>query len=184
MSRVSKESLEKLNAFIDSLPVEARNKCALCNETLVHLVKTAEVESGAGTATVTRALADRINEDAAPGDRVTGKQLQDRARYHDGSDKIGNSENNPQPQHDQPDEKESERPVVENKPSAQLKNWRENKAEKQKELFPMSVISKSFEEKFHMFFEEMLRAKNDNWETTSKEAASQCLKNLKNLIGE
>jgi len=67
MPRVSQESINRLNAFIDSLPPEARNKCALCNETLVHLVKTAEVESGAGTATVTRALADRINEDVKNG---------------------------------------------------------------------------------------------------------------------
>jgi hypothetical protein len=126
--RVSKESLEKLNAFIDSLPVEARNKCALCNETLVHLVKTAEVESGAGTATVTRALADRINEDAAPADRVKPENLRRRVRYQE-DDIRTNCPNNPQPQHDPPEEKEEERPAVESKPPAKLKNWRENKSQ-------------------------------------------------------
>lgn len=80
MPRVSQETIEKLNAFIESLPTEARNKCAICNETLTHLVKTAEVETGAGTATVTRVLAEKINETAAPGDRVIGEHLRDRVR--------------------------------------------------------------------------------------------------------
>ncbi len=43
-----------------------------------------------------------FREYAATGDVVTGKQPQDRARYHDGSDKIGNSDNKPGPEHDQP----------------------------------------------------------------------------------
>jgi hypothetical protein len=105
MPRVGQESLDRLNAFIDSLPREARNKCALCNETLVHLVKTAEVESGAGTATVTRALADRINEDAAPGDRVTPTALDRRVRRQEESI-LPKRENNPQPEDGQPVRKE------------------------------------------------------------------------------
>ena len=67
MPRVSKEALDKLQAFFDALPEEARSKCALCNETLTHIVKTAEVETGAGTATVTRELANRINDDIRKG---------------------------------------------------------------------------------------------------------------------
>jgi hypothetical protein len=43
-------------------------------------------------ATATRVLSEKINEKAAPGNRVTGKQLQDRVRYKEGKDKIGNSE--------------------------------------------------------------------------------------------
>ena len=105
MSRVTPETLERLEAFIDSLPEDSRNKCALCTETLTHIVKTAEVETGAGTATVTRVLSERINETAAPADRVSGKQLQDKVRYHSGVDKIGNSENKP------PAETEPEQPV-------------------------------------------------------------------------
>lgn len=93
MSIVTADTIRKLNAFIDSLPPEARGKCALCNETLTHIVKQAEAQTGAGTATVTRALAERINETAAPADRVSGKRLQDRVRYNEGRDKIGNSEN-------------------------------------------------------------------------------------------
>ena len=109
MARVSTETIKKLNEFIDSLPNDARNKCSLCNETLTHLVKMAEVQTGAGTATVTRALAERINETAAPGDRVSGKQLQDRARYYEGVDKIGNSDNN---QPIEPDDEPEEIPLI------------------------------------------------------------------------
>jgi hypothetical protein len=87
--RVSADALKKLNAFIDALPSEARGKCALCNETLTHLVKLAEVETGAGTATVTRVLAEKINEDAAPGDRVSGDKLRDRVRIQSGEKLSG-----------------------------------------------------------------------------------------------
>ena len=92
--RVSADALKKLNAFIDALPSEARGKCALCNETLTHLVKLAEVETGAGTATVTRVLAEKINEDAAPQDRVSGNQLRNRVQYNEGAVKCGNSADN------------------------------------------------------------------------------------------
>jgi hypothetical protein len=49
-------------------------------------------------AAVTGELADRVNENAAPGDRVTAKQLKDRVRYHEGKDKNGNSDLNASPQ--------------------------------------------------------------------------------------
>jgi len=67
MPRVSQETISKLNDFLDSLPEAARAKCALCNETLTHIVKTAEAQTGAGTATVTKGLADRINSDVKKG---------------------------------------------------------------------------------------------------------------------
>jgi hypothetical protein len=57
-------------------------------------------------------LADRINEDAAPGDRVTGERLQDRVRYSEGL-KMGNSHNNPEVQ------EESILPKRENNPQPQ-----------------------------------------------------------------
>lgn len=84
MGRVSKETIKKLNAFIESLPEEARSKCALCNETLTHIVKQAEAQTGAGTATVTKALSDKLNDGAAPGDKVSGDQLRDRVRRNEG----------------------------------------------------------------------------------------------------
>lgn len=84
MAKVSQETLKKLNDFLDSLPSEAQSKCSLCNETLVHLVKTAEVETGAGTATVTRELANRINDGAAPGDKVSGNALRNRVQNIEG----------------------------------------------------------------------------------------------------
>jgi len=83
MFRMSPGSLEKLNAFIASLPEEARSKCALCNETLTHIVKQAEAQTGAGTATVARVLADKINDGAAPGDRVSEDALRMRVDYHE-----------------------------------------------------------------------------------------------------
>ena len=36
MPRVSEETLQRLQAFLDTLPDEARNKCALCKR-LLHL---------------------------------------------------------------------------------------------------------------------------------------------------
>lgn len=97
MSRVSSDTIEKLTAFIESLPTEAKSKCALCNETLTHIVKQAEAQTGAGTATVTSALANHLNEGAAPGDVVSGSKLRDRVRYAEGSVKVGNSPNKPWP---------------------------------------------------------------------------------------
>jgi len=108
LGRVSEQTIEKLNAFIDSLPVEARKKCALCNETLTHIVKQAEAQTGAGTRTVCRVLAEKHNEGAAPLDVVGDKQLQDRVRRHDGSDAIVSNQDNNQPQpkrREQPEEK-------------------------------------------------------------------------------
>jgi hypothetical protein len=97
MGRVSAEALKKLNDFILSLPEDARSKCALCNETLTHIVKQAEAQTGAGTATVTRVLSERINEGAAPGDRVSGEQLRQKALRHTGErfDKCADRTNNP-----------------------------------------------------------------------------------------
>ena len=100
MAKVSQETLKKLNDFLDSLPSEAQSKCSLCNETLVHLVKTAEVETGAGTATVTRELANRINDGAAPGDKVSGNALRNRVQNAEGikcSDRADKQEPKPKP---------------------------------------------------------------------------------------
>ena len=80
MPRVSKETIAKLNDFICALPEEAKGKCALCNQTLVHIVKQAEAQTGAGTATVTRVLAENINETALPQDQVTSSSLNEKVR--------------------------------------------------------------------------------------------------------
>lgn len=84
MPKVKSETIILLNAFIDDLPTDARNKCALCNETLTHIVKQAEATTGAGTATVTRALAEKINDEAAPGDLVSPNALRNRVQYSEG----------------------------------------------------------------------------------------------------
>ncbi len=84
MSRVSEDTISKLNAFLESLPEEAKSKCVLCNEALTHLVKLAEVQTGAGTATVTKALSEKINENAKHGDYVSGDQLRGRVQRAEG----------------------------------------------------------------------------------------------------
>jgi hypothetical protein len=94
------ETLERLNAFMDSLPVEARKKCAMCNDTLVHIIKQAEVEVGVGTATAARILAERVNEGAAPQDIVSANALRERVRYHSGN-KDENGQNDQK--HENPD---------------------------------------------------------------------------------
>jgi hypothetical protein len=52
-----------------------------------------------------------------------------------------------------------------------------------KKLFPLGVVSDDFKIAFDKFFDQVLFAKKYNWETTSYEAASQCIKSLNQLIG-
>ena len=80
--KVTQETIDKLEAFIATLPTEAKNKCSLCNQALVHLVGKAMAETGAPQSTVCNALADSINETAAPLDKVNGKKLADKVDYH------------------------------------------------------------------------------------------------------
>jgi len=81
MARVSKQTLERLADFIATLPEEQKSKCAMCNDTLVHLVKSAEVATGAPQSTVAHAIAADINEGAAPADVVSGKALNNRVEH-------------------------------------------------------------------------------------------------------
>lgn len=59
----------------------------------------AEAQTRAGTATVTRALAEDINSKVVPGDRVSGESLAQRVRQKEGlnDSKIRNPNNNPEP---------------------------------------------------------------------------------------
>ncbi|OEU68430.1 MAG: hypothetical protein BBJ57_02375 [Desulfobacterales bacterium PC51MH44] len=88
--------MKKLTSVFELLPKEVKSKCALCNETLTHIVKKAEAETGAGTATVTDILAGEINKGAAPGDVVSGGALRQRVLGHEGS--ISRNPTNSQPQ--------------------------------------------------------------------------------------
>ena len=89
MSRPTSEQLQLLKAFFDTLPSEAKSKCSLCNTTLTHIVKQAEAETGVGTATVARILAEKVNETALPADRVTEGQIRDRVRRSAGEKEPG-----------------------------------------------------------------------------------------------
>ena len=101
MSRVAKDVLKKLADFLDNLPSNVRGKCALCNETLTHIVKQAETQTGAPMATVTKAIADSHNETAASMDKVSGSVLQDRVRRNEGKKvKLAIRHNKPDPQED------------------------------------------------------------------------------------
>jgi len=119
MPRVSPETLKKLTDFINSLSEDVKNKCSLCNTTLTDLVKKAEVQTGAGTATVTRVLAERINKTAAPGDRVSERSLVDKVRNVEGKRIIDNVNNK---QQSKPPESEQSYPVPE--PNEQNKPWK------------------------------------------------------------
>ena len=89
MARITTEQLQRLQDFLDSLPDEASDKCSLCTTTLTHIAKQAEAETGVGTATVARVLAEKINETALPADRVTAGQLRDRIRRNAGEKEFG-----------------------------------------------------------------------------------------------
>ncbi|MDX9788651.1 MAG: hypothetical protein RBT11_17875 [Desulfobacterales bacterium] len=76
--KVSQQTIAKLEDFLKDLPSEVWAKCSICNETLVHWAKKAEAETGAGTATVSKAIADKVNSDAAPGDKISSEALRQR----------------------------------------------------------------------------------------------------------
>jgi len=157
MGRVSAGTIKKLTAFIDSLPEEAKGKCSLCNETLVHIVKQAEAQTGAGTATVTRALADNINEDALPQDKVSSSSLRNKIvnTERDAKSICANNANKPKPKKRQP-----------------------------REVNNLSIKSESFDKAFGDFIKEVAQAKKDNWETTSRECVSQCINSIQFYLGE
>ena len=100
MAKVSQETIERLNAFLDTLPVEDQNKCTLCTETLTHIVKTAEAQTGAPLATVTRELASRVNDGAAHSDKVSGEALRQRTLEMSGEKhrNCSNGTNKPEPE--------------------------------------------------------------------------------------
>lgn len=82
MGRIKPETIGLINEMFDQfegvLGKDALSKCSICRETLTHIVVKTEVETGAPRSTVTRELAGRINEGAAPLDRVNGNQLRQR----------------------------------------------------------------------------------------------------------
>lgn len=53
-----------------------------------------------------------------------------------------------------------------------------------KEVFPLSKISREFQVAYDNFMDELLTAKNSQWEKTSWESASHCVKSLHFMIGE
>lgn len=108
MPRVNPDTLKKLNAFIDSLPDYVKEKCALCNETLTHIVKQAEAQTGAGTRTVCRAIADQHNAGVPEGDKVSEEALTQRVRQKEGVKMSERHNNPPPPAHDLESESELE----------------------------------------------------------------------------
>lgn len=80
MGRVKESVVEQVRALIAMLPAEAKGKCALCNETLTHIVTKIEVTAKAPLQTVCRELAAQVNEGAAPQDRVSEQAIRERVR--------------------------------------------------------------------------------------------------------
>jgi hypothetical protein len=93
MSRVSAETRETLDRWLDEQPKELREKCKLCRETLTDLVKRAEVATGAGTATVCQVLAEKVSKDTPPADQVSAESLEKRVRRNEG--KVKGDETSP-----------------------------------------------------------------------------------------
>ena len=79
----------------------------MCNETLTHLVKQAEAQTGAPMTTVCRAIAAEVNKDAAPNDVVTPRALRERVSQKTGEKNriVSNGDNEPDPE---PTEKEEQ----------------------------------------------------------------------------
>ena len=92
MARVSDRTKALIRNELSQMPAEALAKCSLCRETLTHIVKRIEAKAGAGTATVTKMLADIINKDALPQDQVTPEALTQRVRQKEGL-KMSNRQN-------------------------------------------------------------------------------------------
>ncbi len=154
MPRVKPETIEKLNAFFDTLPKEQLSKCSLCRETLTHICKTAEVETGAGTATTTRVLSEKINDSAAPGDRVSGENLRRRVRYQE----------------------EDIRTNCPDKTETQGSDKREGAGRKPRSL------PQEFKVAFGAMETAIINAKKTGWKSISKKTASSRVEMLANLV--
>jgi hypothetical protein len=88
MGRVSKENIKKIMEFIDLLPEEQVSKCSICRETLTHIVTSVQAKTGVGISTISKTLADKVNETAAPQDIVTPRAFEGRVRRNNGSSPI------------------------------------------------------------------------------------------------
>ena len=86
MGRVSKEVLELVIAAVSDLPKEIKSKCALCNDTLTHHVTSIQAKTGAGLETVTNELTKQYNQQALPGDGVSGTAFKARVQHKTGAD--------------------------------------------------------------------------------------------------
>ena len=95
MARVSKETKLKIDEFVNKVSLEKLSGCGTCTETLTHYTKQGEAETGGPTATITKCMAERINQDASQLDRVSGEQLRGRVRDKSGDLKRYNVPNKP-----------------------------------------------------------------------------------------
>lgn len=151
MPRVSAETLKKLNAFLDTLPPETFHQCALCRDSLTHISKTAEAQTGAGTKTVADAIAERHNDGRPENDHVSGNALKDRVLRHEGVKKAKRS-NKTKP----------------SKPKSYDPNA--NPIDR--------TISEEFQSAFDLMLRAIRNEKATDWKTTSKEYAVRLIEVL------
>lgn len=78
------ESNGNLEEYFNLLPPGMKKKCAMCNNTLAHVVTQAMVATGSSERATVKVLADQLNEGAAQQDVVTAEQLRARARLASG----------------------------------------------------------------------------------------------------
>ena len=97
MARPDQATLDLIKDEVARIPPDRLSKCALCNDTLTHIVKTIEAKTGGGTATVARMVADEINKTATPGDRVSGEKLRNRINNQERVKCVNNTDKTPDP---------------------------------------------------------------------------------------
>lgn len=180
----SKESLQKLSAWIESLPEEAKGKCSMCNETLTHLVKQAEAQTGAPMTTVCRALADKVNKDAAPQDKVTPRALRDRVLQKTGEKRlicaIGANENEPEPEKEEQPKMQTAQANITPKPAP--KKIRKNEVAEY--MQQEAIASNGFEEAYLSMIYAIKEARESGWTSTTKIAALSRVNSLTDLINQ
>lgn len=174
MGRVSQDTLDKLNAFFESLPDEARSKCTICNETLTHIVKQAEAQTGAGTTTVCRALAERVNENAAKWDVVSESKLRDRVRNKEKDRSLSGAKS----QIGQTIDTDAETGEAKERKVSQPRRVDEAR----EHLKNLETVSYEFDQAFRGMLAAVNDAKAEGWISTTKIAALNIVESLIAII--
>ena len=187
MSRVSRETLDKLQAFFDTLEPEVMSKCALCNKTLTHIVKQAEVQTGAGTLTVARGIAERVNKDSAPEDRINDTSLMQRVVNEEKGRPDKSILRNPQnnniiTSHPEPTQPETQQPEPQQQTKSQTKREAIQKPQKPKREKSDDRVTENFKNAFEIMNDAIQTERVAGWSGMTRITALLYANALINLI--